>query len=79
MIYSGEHPNPKGELMDHIYEDWFPWCTSEYTLRAIREMRARARSEGYETRVDYKGRGLAGDGTYQSFGKLFIRTPRERP
>jgi hypothetical protein len=61
----------------HYYKDWFPWCKSEYTLDGIREMRKRARSEGYETRVDYKGRGLAGDGTYQSFGKLFIRTPRK--
>jgi hypothetical protein len=61
----------------HVYENWFPWCTSEYTLDAIREMRYTARSQGYETRIDYKGRALAGDGTYQSFGKLFIRTPKE--
>jgi len=61
----------------HVYENWFPWCTSEYTLDAIREMRYTARSQGYEARIDYKGRALAGDGTYQSFGKLFIRTPKE--
>lgn len=59
--------------MSGYYASWFPWCTSEYTLDAIKEMRERARQEGYETRVDYKGRHLAGDGTYQQFGKLFIR------
>ena len=61
---------------EQVYENWFPWCTSEYTLDGIRQMREQARSEGYETRVDYKGRGLAGDGKYHSFGKLFIRTPK---
>ena len=61
----------------HYYENWFPWCTSEYTLDAIREMRDKARAEGYETRVDYKGRHLSGRGIYESFGKLFIRTPKE--
>ena len=60
----------------HYYENWFPWCTSDWTLEAIREMCKQARAEGYETRVDYKGRGLAGDGQYHSFGKLFIRTPK---
>lgn len=60
----------------HYYENWTAWCTSDYTLSAIKEMRKQARAQGYETRVDYKGRDLAGDGTYQSFGKLFIRTPK---
>jgi hypothetical protein len=60
-------------LHDHHYPRWIPWCTSEYTMPAIREMRDKAKAEGYLTRVDHKGTHLAGDGTRQPFGKLFIR------
>lgn len=57
----------------HHYPRWIPYCTSVYTMDAIREMRAKQEAEGYATRVDHKGKHLAGDGTYKSFGKLFIQ------
>lgn len=52
---------------------WFPWCTSEYVMSFCKAKAAELRAEGHEVRVDHKGRHLAGDGTYQSFGKIFIK------
>lgn len=60
----------------HHYPTWFPYCTSEYTMEACREMRERARAEGYEVRIDNRGTHLAGDGQYHAFGKVFIRSPQ---
>lgn len=66
--------NTAGTTQDHYhYPRWFPWCKSIYTMAGIQEMKAQAEAEGYVTRVDHKGIHLAGDGTRQAFGKLFIR------
>lgn len=51
---------------------WIPYCTSEYTMDACREIAARLRAEGYTVRIDRKGMHLAGDGTMQPFGKVFV-------
>lgn len=51
---------------------WLPYCTSHYTMRACHEMRDRLEAEGYRVRIDSKGTHLAGDGTTQPFGKVFV-------
>lgn len=41
-------------------------------MQACREMRDRLQAEGYRVRIDAKGTHLAGDGTMQPFGKVFV-------
>ena len=53
---------------------WFPWCKTEYTMRHCAEIRERLIAEGERVQIRQRGTHLAGDGTMQPFGKVYVWT-----